>query len=409
VREAGCVARLAVMALGALAYGDGVRVLLGCSLGGRGHLTPLVAVTRALRRLGHQSLVLVPPSLASAAREVGIAFRIGEEPPSNEADAVWDRVRSGPPDVVAGLIDRELFAQRCTGAMLESALELCADWRPDAVVRESCEYTTAVAARRAGLPQLQVGISQAAIEHAVLDNVAPVLAGFEAGLVAAIQSSPYLSSFPARLDQSPWRDTRRFRALPPPVRALPDWWPGDDRPLIYVTFGTVLGHLVEAHDVYRAVLQAVSDLPARVLVTVGRAIDSGALGQVSPNTHVEPWVAQHHVFAQARLVVCHGGSGTTFGALAAGLPLVICPLFADQTANAKLIANAGLGLVHHPVKRSAGGVGRLDPSDTAPLRHAILAVLTSSRYQDAARRLASEIAHTPTLDAVLSEWLDTVC
>jgi len=53
--------------------------------------------------------------------------------------------------------------------------------------------------------------------------------------------------------------------------------------------------------------------------------------------HVEAWVPQADALAAATVVVCHGGSGTTFGTLAAGLPLVIVPMFADQPANARLV------------------------------------------------------------------------
>jgi UDP:flavonoid glycosyltransferase YjiC (YdhE family) len=257
-----------------------------------------------------------------------MAVRVGGEPPRSVVEAVWDRVRAGPPEAVAGLIDRELFAHRCTEAMLEAAVDVCGAWRPDVVVRESCEYATAVAAYRAGLPQLQVGISQAGIERAVLDDVAPVLDSFEVGVAATIAASPYLSSFPARLDPSPWHDTRRFRAAHEPPQPLPDWWSGDTRPAIHVTLSEpYLATSLRPAASSRAVLEAVNELPARVLVTTGRTIDPGALDPRSPRTHIEQWVPQHDVFAHARLVVCHGGSGTTFGALAAGLPLVICPLF----------------------------------------------------------------------------------
>ncbi len=384
-----------------------MRALLGCSLGGRGHLAPLIAVATTLQALGHEAVALVPPSLADAAGEAGIAFRVGGEPGRHVVDATWDRVRTGPPEDVVGLIDRELFANHCTRAMLGPALQACADWQPDIVVREPCEYATALAAHRAGVPQLQVGISQAALEHAVLEDVAPVLAGFEEGLVPAIKASPYLSSFPARLDPSPWPDTRRFRVNPPAPQPLPDWWPGDQRPLIYVTFGTVLGHLSEAREVYRSALEAVSEVPARILMTVGPSIDPAALGPVAANTHIEQWVPQHDAFAQARLVVCHGGSGTTFGALAAGLPLVLCPLFADQRANADLIDQAGLGVVHHPVQARMGGVARLGAADVAPLRAAIVGQLHNSVHRAAARQLAADIARAPTLEATLSELLCT--
>jgi hypothetical protein len=243
-------------------------------------------------------------------------------------DATWERVRAGPPEAVVGLIDRELFADRCTEAM-PAARDLFDVWRPEMVVREPCEYTTAVLAHGAGIAQLQIGISQSAIELRVLEMVAGTIERHRAGAAAAIRAAPYLTSFPASLDPSPWPDTRRFRQ-PSPARApLPDWWPGDRRPLVYVTFGTVLGHLSESHAAYRTALDAVADLPARVLMTVGHAVDPAALVPVPSNTRIERWVPQGDVFPEARLVVCHGGSGTTFGALAAGLPLVICPLFAD--------------------------------------------------------------------------------
>jgi UDP:flavonoid glycosyltransferase YjiC (YdhE family) len=60
---------------------------------------------------------------------------------------------------------------------------------------------------------------------------------------------------------------------------------------------------------------------------------------------VERWVPQAEALAQASLVVCHGGSGTVLGALAANVPLVILPLFADQFANARALADTGAAAV----------------------------------------------------------------
>jgi UDP:flavonoid glycosyltransferase YjiC (YdhE family) len=69
---------------------------------------------------------------------------------------------------------------------------------------------------------------------------------------------------------------------------------------------------------------------------------------VPENVRVERWVPQAEALAQASLVVCHGGSGTVLGALAANLPLVIMPLFADQFANARTLAGAGAAAVVEP-------------------------------------------------------------
>ncbi len=43
------------------------------------------------------------------------------------------------------------------------------------------------------------------------------------------------------------------------------------------------------------------------------------------------------MLAQADTVVCHGGSGTVGQALAAGVPLALVPLFADQPHHARRI------------------------------------------------------------------------
>ena len=302
-------------------------------------------------------------------------------------------------------MDRELFAGHCTDAMLGAARDLCHEWRPHLVVREPCEYATAVVAHDARIPQLQVGLSQSAIEYAVLEQVTETLERHATGVAGAIAAAPYLTAFPASVDPSPWPDTRRFRQSAGIPEALPDWWPSDLRPLVYVTFGSVLGHLPEAQVVYRIVLDAVAGLETRVLMTVGRAFDPTVLGPIPDNTHVERWVPQHEVFPHAQLVVCHGGSGTTFGALAAGLPLVICPLFADQSANAQVVADAGAGVVFTGRHRAPGGVGSLRIEDCASLRNTIESALREPGRAHAARRLAEEIARVPTLEQALGRLI----
>jgi UDP:flavonoid glycosyltransferase YjiC (YdhE family) len=383
-----------------------MRVLLACSLGGSGHLTPVVNVARAVGRLGHDAVVLVPPSLVSEIEREGLPYEVGGEPPRAVIDETWQRVRAGPAEAVVGLIDRELFADHCTRAMLPAARAVCDVMRPDLVVRESCEYGSAIVAAEAGIVQAQVGLSQACIEWGVLEMVSPTIERFGSGVASAIARAPYLSAFPASLDPSPWSDTRRFRQPAPPSRsALPDWWPGDHRPLVYLTFGSVIGHLPEAITVFRSALEAVAELPVRVLLTVGRATDVTCLGEIPANTHVESWIPQHDVLDHAAVVACHGGSGTVLGALTAGVPLVICPLFADQSANGRVIEGAHAGRVVAGRSLAPGSLRGLAPGDVAPLRDAIARVLNDSSYRQAARRIATELTNTPTLDTVLGSLL----
>jgi hypothetical protein len=82
-------------------------------------------------------------------------------------------------------------------------------------------------------------------------------------------------------------------------------------------------------------------------ITRGRPSTSLKLDTLdtADNVHIESWVAQEDIFPFASMVIRHGGSGTTFGALAAGVPLIFLPTFADQPTNAALIEGAGAGII----------------------------------------------------------------
>nr|WP_237540789.1 nucleotide disphospho-sugar-binding domain-containing protein [Streptomyces sp. SID4917] len=137
------------------------------------------------------------------------------------------------------------------------------------------------------------------------------------------------------------------------------------------------------------------------MLTAGHATDVSALVPVPPNVHVEAWVPQADVLAGADAVVCHGGSGTTFGALAAGLPLVVIPFFADQPANARLVSEAGAGLVVSPSGGSPDTMPALGPDDVPRIRAAVESVLADPSYRTEARRLADEMRALPTIDSLL--------
>jgi MGT family glycosyltransferase len=158
---------------------------------------------------------------------------------------------------------------------------------------------------------------------------------------------------------------------------------------VYMTFGTVLGYMSMAADVYTTALQAVQELGVRTLLTVGRRFDRAALPPVPENVRVEAWVDQAEVLAHADVVVCHGGSGTTLAALAAGVPLVLVPLFADQFENARRVAAAGAGLA-------------VETRTPARIAAAIRDLMDDGSYGRRARQLADEMAGYPTAEAILA-------
>ncbi|MEU6017035.1 nucleotide disphospho-sugar-binding domain-containing protein [Streptomyces sp. NPDC047515] len=155
-------------------------------------------------------------------------------------------------------------------------------------------------------------------------------------------------------------------------------------------------------------MKRVLELPAddgvslRVLLTAGHGADLPGIGQLPPHVHVEAWVPQADVLAGASLVVCHGGSGTVFGALAAGVPLVCVPLFADQPVNALLVAEAGAGLAVTPTGGPADDSAVLGPDDVSRIRSAARLLLKEPSYRARAGRLADEMRATTTCRELIS-------
>jgi UDP:flavonoid glycosyltransferase YjiC (YdhE family) len=106
---------------------------------------------------------------------------------------------------------------------------------------------------------------------------------------------------------------------------------------------------------------------------------------------------QADVMADAVLVVCHGGAGTTLGALAAGVPLVVFPLFADQAANAACVAHAGAG-VAVTAHGAAAAQRSIQSDDAASLRTAIHQVLGDPGYATASAGIRAALSVLPLLE-----------
>jgi UDP:flavonoid glycosyltransferase YjiC (YdhE family) len=382
-----------------------MRVLAACSLGGAGHLQPLVPFLDAARQAGHETLVIAPPAMVAQVEATGHGLVSGGEPSESEVAPIRERLASAPAAEASVLGNRELFGRLATAAMLPAMHQVIEQWKPDIVVREPCEYASAVVAASSGVPVCQVAIDLAGVEWGSIDTASPALERHRKGLADEARQTTYLSRFPATIDRSLFPGTRRYADLTSPSgRSLPDWWSGSDAPLVYVTLGTVIGHMSIAAEAYRTVLAAIEGLDARVLLTVGRRFDASVLGEPPPNVHVESWVDQADVLVDADLVVCHGGSGTTFGALAAGVPVVVVPVFGGQVTNGASVAAAGAGVT---VDTTSGSGARrpLRTDDRRRVREAIDEVRSDPAYRERALAVANEMAGYPQVATVLDDLL----
>ena len=362
--------------------------ILFASTRGAGHFNPLVPFARAFGRAGHELLVAGPPTLSGAVASAGFDFWQFDPPAEDELGPVWARVPELPQDEQNEIVIGEIFGRLNTAAALPRMRAAFEEWHPELMIRDPSEYSSAVAAEECGVMHARVAIGLASIEELGL--------GIVDGLLDAdmLRRSPYMSVFPPSLDEGSQPDTHRFHdpAWDVAPGKLPEWWAGRaEGPLVYVTFGSVAGQFPQALPVYEAALRAVAGLPIRVLLTVGHDLDLEVLRGAADNVRIERWVPQHDVLGHAAMAVVHGGSGSTLGAIAAGVPLVVVPLFADQPHNARRVAAAGAGLSVEPHPAA--------PDVTAAaLREAIETVLGDRSYRERARALAEEMRGQPPVD-----------
>ncbi len=194
----------------------------------------------------------------------------------------------------------------------------------------------------------------------------------------------------------PWTDRpATVRYVGPQISDPPwagDWtspWAEDDpRPLVLVGFSSTFQDHVA---LLQRVLDALSGLDVRVVLTTGEAVTPGELS--APANAVVVRRAPHvRIMRQASLVATHGGHGTVIRALAQGLPQLVIPLGRDQNDNATRVAARGAGL-------------RLDASaSTDEIRAAARRLLDDPAFAEAARRLGRVIAEdaaAPTLEEEL--------
>jgi UDP:flavonoid glycosyltransferase YjiC (YdhE family) len=357
-----------------------VRVLFS-STSGAGHSGPLLPIAAECSSLGHEIAFVVPVGVAGFDRQPGWTVVECAAPDAGAVRTLWDRVEQADRADAIRIVEREIFATLATDSSLPHLIQFAQSWMPDLIVREPCEYSSAICAQRMNISLATVAISFSATEWSVVDMVQDILDGYECGTDELIRNSPFLARFPVSMDPSPFPVTWRYRetTLNKDDSQLPRWWTNDAGPLVYISFGSLTGSSALHSKIYQVALDAVATLPVRALMTVGRDFDVDPFGLVPSNVHVESWYLQDKVLAHCDLVVCHGGSGTTFAALAHRVPTVIMPIFADQPTNANAVAGAGAGIIlSHNV-------------DAQRLRESIELLLTDHTFRIAARRISDEL------------------
>jgi UDP:flavonoid glycosyltransferase YjiC (YdhE family) len=391
-----------------------MRILL-TSRGSAGHLTPLTPFGHAALRAGHEVLVTAQRQHAGNVERADLPFAPVDEPPPDQWMPLLAEFAQMDLDTSNAAMIGEYFARLDTAAALPRLREIVEEWRPDVIVRECWEFASTLVAELHDVPVVRVALGLASLEELTIRLAAPALDAARAGLGLPadpagdrLRDTPCFTAIPERLEDPSVPasgHTQRFRhGTPTDAPPLPDWWPGNDDPLVYVTFGSVSAgpHLPYFPALYRAAIAALAPLPVRVLLTIGDRRDHGELGPLPPNVHVEEWVPQDAVAPHAAAIVCHGGHGSTLGAIGHGVPLVVVPLFSgDQWLNAAAVERAGAGIALDAERDTRPVLGLPGPATVDALGPAVQRVLAEPVHRRGAQRLAAEMLALPSTDAAV--------
>ncbi len=310
-----------------------------------GHTTPTLPLARALHERGHAVSYVNAPEWQGRVESTGATF-------IPYVDYPWAPSRR-----------RE--KRSCFRAAYDTVLSLGQGF--DVLVYEMLFYPALEAARKLGIPAVRQ-FSQPAwngdVAEVMRHRAKPFL--LSAKLIdrqmmsrrtrraldmpsmtlvqAAMGIGPELNIVSVPAVFQPRRETfdDRYLFVPPPV-TLPT--PGtqvpfadDERPLIYVSMGSV----ISSRSLYKKCIRAFGDKDVTVILTTNR-VDPESLGALPENMRALSFSPQAAVLRKSDLFITHGGMNSVNEAMACGVPMLVLPVLNDQPFNAAQIERLGIG------------------------------------------------------------------
>ena len=374
-----------------------LRVLFS-AVGAVGHIYPMVPLARALLAAGHEVLWAISAEMCPTVIQAGVPAVSAGLSSGDWRDDRDRRIRD-----LAGFSPEErtdrlapwMFGEMLAPAMLHDLLPIVRSWRPTLFIHDSMEFAAPVAADTIGAVHIAHSFGPLTPERRILDISASArplrrAAGADVVRYGGIYDHLYLDVYPPSIQPTISGHVLRRQAVRPVAYApgvdeVPSVLADDARPLVYATFGTELPD----QRPLKTVVEAISSLDVRVLAAIGPRGNPDAFGPQPENVTIMRYVPQTAVLPHAAAVVSHAGSGTVLAALAAGVPQLCLPHFADQPLNAAAVADAGVGLT-------------LDVTalDHYTIQQSVSRVLTDDAMWSRALALRDEVAEMPSPEDV---------
>ncbi|CAJ0603753.1 unnamed protein product [Cylicocyclus nassatus] len=156
---------------------------------------------------------------------------------------------------------------------------------------------------------------------------------------------------------------------------------------VLISFGSVAPSIFMPLAIKRAFIEVIKSYPYVTFIWKYEEPENAPFAEGVENLVLSRWTPQIELIADERLTlfVTHGGSGSMLESATHGKPLIVVPLFGDQTRNAKIIARFGFGIHLH----------KASLYDSSVLRDAIGTIMNDTRYTEAAHRIRDILAERP--------------
>ena len=387
------------------------------SFGSEGDIRPFVALTRALRRAGHDAFLCAAEIFRERADQAGIPLAsTGALRDEDSFRAGLEQVMREPNPLKSGKLIFDVAGKELLGR-LQPVLDATRD--VDLVVHHMIDVAGFAAAlvhgKRRVSASLAPGIwnnrrvlangrSLGTVLNLALGAVMrklfpfitdrafrPVIAaaglpGPRKNIILEAAESPllnFLAVSPSMIPPDPrWSPSHRqtgywYLDLPEyqPPEELRAFVAGGEPPLV-IGFGSMAG--VDARHQTEVIAGAVERLGRRAVLLSGWAeLGQGAL---PPGIHLAGHVPHDWLFPRASVVVHHGGAGTTAAVARAGVPHAIVWHMGDQPTWASLVKRRGLG--PKPLHHQKLSVERLA---------ALIAAADQPHHREAARAMSERI------------------
>jgi MGT family glycosyltransferase len=354
-----------------------------------------VGIAQATEALGHRAVFFTAPDMAGVYAGYGFEEHIvpmSAPMPAEEVAAYWQTFIDGhiPNFNKTPYEQIDTYVKDCWDAIVETAVwaqkslpEVLARVKPDVVCVDNVILFPAI--KQYGKPWVRIiscseneipdpdipphlsGCSETdkagfkAFEERFNEVVGPIHARFNDFLAENgekpyplgefFEASPYLNLLlypePVKFKRRRPLDPERFQYLEGCVRkeaayTVPTFRENDDKPLVYVSFGS-LGCGDTA--TLKRLVAALGTLPVKALVNVGGYVDEYT--DVPGNVIVDKWFPQPSVIPLADAVIHHGGNNTFTECLYFGKPAIVMPYVWDGHDNATRVEETGHGLKMH--------------------------------------------------------------